>query len=142
MCGSWIPESVARGLDESARRLVAFACRLFTVPRTAAAQAETTFVTRCTYAACALRMSGNAVLAGREGRKIASFGLFSAARLRPWIQVSDSATDYTEIIEHDYVSGEVPTRSGTEGLAETVALTGLGALMGRVIGGGVRHEGH
>jgi hypothetical protein len=58
-------------------------------------------------------MRGSTVLAGLEGREIASFGFLSAPDLRSWIEVSDSATHYVDIIERDYVSGEALLLSGT-----------------------------
>jgi hypothetical protein len=61
----------------------------------------------CTYAACALRLRGNTIVAGTEGRAVGSFGFFSPPQLRPWIEVSDSASAYLRLAEASYTSGQV-----------------------------------
>lgn len=75
----------------------------------------------CTYATCALRMSGRSILAGAEGRKVGSFGFLSAPQLRPWVATSDSASHYLRIVEENYVTGGVLTFSG-------VILSALGII--------------
>lgn len=82
-------------------------------PWAATAQAVPRESAPCTYRTCALRMQGSDILAGVQGRKIASFGLLSAPELRPWIEVSDSARHYVERLEGNYVSGQVAGLSGS-----------------------------
>lgn len=67
----------------------------------------------CTWAACALRMQGGAILAGEEGVRITSFGFLDAPTLTPWMEVSDSAAHYARIVEANYVRGQVLTLSGS-----------------------------
>lgn len=91
----------------------------------ALAQSDTIPPTPCTYDSCALRMKGSTLLAGRDGLEVTSFGFLSAPKLRPWIEVSDSAASYALIVEHDYVSGQALTLSGI-----LLALGGLVAIQG------------
>jgi len=82
------------------------------VPLPGWAQDTTTTAASCTYASCALRMSGTSILAGTDGRKVGSFGFLSAPRLGPWIGVSDSASYHFQVVEDNFVSGQVMSLSG------------------------------
>jgi len=93
-------------------RLTTLLIVFVSLPSPAVGQADSVATTQCTYASCAFRMRGSTVLAGLEGQEITSFGFLSAPDLRPWIEVSDSATHYVGIIERDYVSGEALLLSG------------------------------
>jgi hypothetical protein len=66
----------------------------------------------CSYETCALRIVEDKVLAGADGREIARPGLFSPPRLRPLLEVSDSASFYIEVLENNYTSGQVMSLLG------------------------------
>lgn len=79
------------------------------LPASSAAQEQDA----CTYRSCAVRMQGNALLAGASGERITSFGFLSGPRLHPWMVVSDSASHYVDIVDHAYVSGQTMSLVGT-----------------------------
>ena len=66
----------------------------------------------CTYYACALRLEGGALLSGVEGERITSSGFLVGPQLRPWMEVSDSATHYVDIVGGNYVSGQAMMLAG------------------------------
>jgi hypothetical protein len=67
----------------------------------------------CTYYTCALRLRGGDLLAGVEGERITSFGFLSGPQLRPWMEVSDSASYYVDLVGSNYVSGKTMSLVGT-----------------------------
>lgn len=67
----------------------------------------------CTYYTCALRLQGSSLLAGAEGERITSFGFLSGPQLRPWMEVSDSASYYVDLVGRNYVSGQAMSLVGT-----------------------------
>jgi len=79
---------------------------------TVSAQANGGEGTQCTYATCALRVDGSWVVSGSEGRRIGELGFLSIPTLRPWIEVSDSASYYYRVVEDHYVSGQVAGMAG------------------------------
>lgn len=98
------------------------------VPLPGAAQEPAPRPDVCTYAACALRVQGNDILAGTEGRKVTSFGFLDAPRLVPWAATSDSAAHYLAIVEDDYVPGRVFSLTGV--VLTWAGITAAGAWEG------------
>jgi hypothetical protein len=84
-------------------RLILGLALFLCVGRGAGAQVADT----CSYETCALRIVEGKILAGAEGREIARPGLFSPPRLRPLLEVSDSASFYIDVVEDNYTSGQV-----------------------------------
>ena len=96
---------VARVRREAMRRFAPALLALLSFAQTAGAQVDWVASASCSYETCALRLSRRAVLAGREGREVASYGFFAAPRLRPLIELSDSASYYVGIVEENHTSG-------------------------------------
>ena len=78
----------------------------------------------CTYQSCALRLQGRSIVAGIEGREVGGFGFFSAPELRPWIELSDSASEYLRVVEQNYSSGKILNLTGA-------LAVGVGVVLGR-----------
>ena len=96
------------------RPLVLIALPLLGLAEGAAAQAPGDAPPRdCTYASCALRLSGRTIYAGQEGREVGSFGFFAAPPLRPLVELSDSASHYFAIVENNHRSGRIMSFAGT-----------------------------
>lgn len=95
------------------RPLVLIALPLLGLAEGAAAQAPSDAPPRdCTYASCALRLSGRTIYAGQEGREAGSFGFFAAPQLRPLVELSDSASHYFAIVEENHRSGRIMSFAG------------------------------
>jgi hypothetical protein len=68
---------------------------------------------------------------------VGGFGFFSAPELRPWIELSDSASEYLGIAERNYRSGKILSLTGAAavGLALGAAISNRsGSVAGLGVG--------
>ena len=97
----------------------------------------------CTYARCALRIEESNILAGADGRAVASLGVFKAAGLTALPFLTDSARAYFQQVQDNYTMAQaLPILSGVlVGLGYRFALHGDPSLDRVLVGLGLSGGG-